>query len=221
MSDWLSPTVPRRFWAKVDRRGVDDCWPWTGSLQGNGYGSMAVGTLADHQTEAAHRVAYVLQVGPIPTGVTVDHLCFNRACQNAAHMELVSRAENGRRGADHRGPGHRVRGSQQGMSKLTEADVLQMRRDYTAKVANLPMLAEQYGVSQAGAWAAITGKGWAHVAEAVTDDARPRRTTRLVLAAGGLCGRGHAKTEENTYRWRDVVACRACRIEAGRRRRAA
>lgn len=110
--DWSSPTVAERFWAKVDRRGPDECWPWNGAITGVGYGSLRVGTLAEPRTEPAHRVAYALQVGPIPEGVTIDHLCFDRLCQNATHLELVSRSENGRRGAPRRRPGNQVRGSQ-------------------------------------------------------------------------------------------------------------
>jgi hypothetical protein len=49
--------------------------------------------------DLAHRVAYRLTVGEIPDGLTVDHLCRNRMCVNPDHMELVTLAENGRRGA--------------------------------------------------------------------------------------------------------------------------
>ena len=31
----------RLFWAQVDRRDPDECWPWTGYVQSNGYGSMS------------------------------------------------------------------------------------------------------------------------------------------------------------------------------------
>jgi hypothetical protein len=47
-----------------------------------------------------HRIAYEVQVGPIPDGLEIDHLCHNRACMNASHMEPVARAENLRRQVD-------------------------------------------------------------------------------------------------------------------------
>lgn len=175
MGDWISPTVPRRFWAKVDRRGPDECWLWTGAVEKAGYGSIAVGNLKNGRSEAAHRVAYVLQVGPIPAGVTVDHLCFNRLCQNAAHMELVSRSENGRRGSERRRPGNRARGSLSGHAKMTEADVLQMRRDYVARRADVPALAERHGLSITSAYDAVTGRTWGHVPEALGSASRLRR----------------------------------------------
>lgn len=47
----------------------------------------------------AHRLAWERAHGPIRDGLTVDHReCSNRLCCNPAHLELVTLAENGRRG---------------------------------------------------------------------------------------------------------------------------
>jgi hypothetical protein len=91
--DVYDATVAARFWAKVDRRGDDDCWPWRAQVTGDGYGGFYTG-----RTIGAHRVAYELVRGPIPEGLVIDHLCRNRLCVNPYHMEPVTNAENVRRG---------------------------------------------------------------------------------------------------------------------------
>lgn len=83
-----------RFWAKVDRRGPDDCWEWQGSRH-HGYGKFAAGR--GRAPQQAHRVAYELEVGAIPEGLDIDHLCQNPPCVNPAHLEPVTHRENLRR----------------------------------------------------------------------------------------------------------------------------
>lgn len=83
-----------RFWAKVDCRNDDECWPWLGTVLGNGYGQFAVnGTKV-----SAHRYVYALTVGPIPEGLTIDHVrsrgCVRKDCVNPAHLEAVTSREN-------------------------------------------------------------------------------------------------------------------------------
>lgn len=68
-----------RFWAKVDKDDTD-CWLWTGCLNSCGYGCWAV----NGKSQLTHRLAYEALVGPIPEGLTIDHLCRVRACCNPA-----------------------------------------------------------------------------------------------------------------------------------------
>ena len=71
-----------------------DCIVWTGTTNNRGYGMIGV---ADKDV-LAHRLAYELARGPIPEGLTLDHLCRNRICVNPAHLEPVTMRENIRRG---------------------------------------------------------------------------------------------------------------------------
>lgn len=81
-----------RAMVRVDESG---CHLWTGTVQTRGYGSFCKGGAGRNML--AHRFAWELERGPIPDGLTVDHTCFNKRCQNVAHMELVTREENSRR----------------------------------------------------------------------------------------------------------------------------
>lgn len=85
-------TPEERFWSKVD---AGDCWQWTDSLVTGGYGVFRVGT----RSVGAHRWAWEHLVGPIPSGLQLDHLCRNHGCVNPDHLEPVTQLENGRRGA--------------------------------------------------------------------------------------------------------------------------
>ena len=81
---WDHATPEERFWAKVDK--TDDCWLWTANRTNAGYGHFWL----DRRMVLAHRFAYELLIGPIPDGLTLDHLCRVRACVNPAHLEAVT-----------------------------------------------------------------------------------------------------------------------------------
>jgi hypothetical protein len=97
----LHRQVSARFWPKVDRRSPAECWEWTAARfvrgdrnYGPQYGAFSVGG----RMRQAHRVAYELTVGPIPAGMTLDHLCRNKGCVNPHHLEPVTNRENILRG---------------------------------------------------------------------------------------------------------------------------
>ena len=81
-----------RFWAKV--RKTVGCWEWTASKTSEGYGKIFL----RGRNVRAHRLSYVLLVGPIPEGMILDHLCRNPSCVNPAHLEPVSHRTNCLRG---------------------------------------------------------------------------------------------------------------------------
>lgn len=103
------PGTPiERFWTKVDKNGPDGCWLWKASTRRR-YGRYD----CEGKSHGAHRFAYELLVGPIPEGLTLDHLCRNTLCVNPAHLEPVTVRENILRGRDsktHCKNGHRLSG---------------------------------------------------------------------------------------------------------------
>lgn len=72
-----------------------ECWVFTGAKNHSGYGIVQLGRGIG--TDRAHRIVYREMVGPIPEGLTLDHLCANTACCNPAHLEPVTRSENTKR----------------------------------------------------------------------------------------------------------------------------
>lgn len=100
-----------RFWAKVDKRGPEECWLWLGSMDGNGYGQINVAG----RPLKAHRVVLMVQGHAIPPGAQVHHACGERACCNPHHLEITgSQAEHS---AKHRS----------GCSKHGEAEIREVR----------------------------------------------------------------------------------------------
>ncbi len=89
-----------RFVEKFEKRGADECWPWTGNLDRNGYGQFMLYRQGRSIVKyiGAHRFSYEHFVGPIPKGLVIDHLCRNPACVNPSHLEPVTNGENIRRG---------------------------------------------------------------------------------------------------------------------------
>lgn len=95
LSMLFKSTLPLRFWSKVyaDPSG---CWLWLASRDRDGYGRFFETNIRLHKR--AHRVAYEDVVGPIPIGLSIDHLCRNTPCVNPRHLEPVTNQVNSLRG---------------------------------------------------------------------------------------------------------------------------
>jgi hypothetical protein len=86
-----------RFWPKVSK--TETCWLWTAGANNMGYGLFwSGGARSQGRRLLAHRFAYELLVGPIPDGLTIDHLCRVPLCCRPDHLEPVTMRENLRRG---------------------------------------------------------------------------------------------------------------------------
>jgi hypothetical protein len=73
---------------------IEQCWLYDGYINQDGYGAMCTTRDGRNKQLLVHRVAYECLIGPIPEGLTIDHLCRVRHCYNPFHMEPVTNEEN-------------------------------------------------------------------------------------------------------------------------------
>lgn len=143
-----------RFWAKVDKRGSDECWTWIGSKR-NGYGEI----WSRDRHLYAHRMSWKLHYGLIPKGVSVLHHCDNRACVNPKHLFLGTQADNM---TDMVGKGRQSKGEERPTAKLTQEQVLAIRNDPRSERT----LGRIYGVCHASIGRVKRRKRWTWLKEA-------------------------------------------------------
>lgn len=141
--------VSASHYVEEDRGYDTPCWMWQRKVADNGYGHITVGG----RDQLAHRYYFEQANGPIPSGLTLDHLCVSRtrglggsrACVNPDHLEPVTQTENTRRGLS---------------TKLNSDDVAEIRRLYAAGGVSQYELARRYGISQPQVSLIVAGKAW-------------------------------------------------------------
>ena|SRR6266498_3667939 len=84
-------TPEERFWAKVSEPTENGCRLWTASKNTAGYGYFAW----QGKQRYAHRVAWEMANGPIPSNLEIDHVvCDNTSCVNVSHLALSTGRAN-------------------------------------------------------------------------------------------------------------------------------
>lgn len=157
--------------------GADGCWLWIGGKYQSGYGYFTV----TNRQIAAHRCAFLMAYGAIPDGLFVCHDCpggDNRACVNPNHLWLGTHKQNmadmtqkgrqaiGLRNGAYTKPDRVRKGTEHGRAKLTEGDVLAIRRKYATGTVTLKNLSAEYGVVFSIISRIVRYEIWAHLTEA-------------------------------------------------------
>ena len=141
-----------RFWEKVKKgRG---CWLWQASFFRDGYGQIRDG----RTNRRAHRVAWKLTNGLVPDGLHVLHHCDDPACCNPRHLFLGTAQDNM---ADKCTKNREARGEKQGLARLTEKKVRQLRR--LEGTITRRQLAEKFDISYPTVGDVLRRRTWRHV----------------------------------------------------------
>jgi hypothetical protein len=151
-----------RFWEMVQRKGEEECWPWQGRTDLDGYGRFVFGK---HE-RLAHRIAYELHHGaPIGPRVVLWHRCKSRLCVNPTHLTAGTVQDSN---AATRAAGRNARGEGHGHAQLSEEQVREIlrRRAMGEKVSTL---AAEYGVSSRQIYYITSGKKWTHVTASTSE----------------------------------------------------
>lgn len=160
------PSLPERFWVKVDMSAKGGCWLWQAKINIGGYGVFrdTLNTLGLGQHPAAHRVAYVLAYGPIPDGLHVCHTCDVRSCVNPHHLWLGTPADN-MRDMQEKGREADMKGESHPSAKLSDEDVRFIRRMYQPHhpAYSGKALAQRFGVSRSTISTVVSRKYWNHL----------------------------------------------------------
>lgn len=130
------------------------CLEWQGSRHNQGYGIF----WRDGKRIYAHREIYEASHGPIPKGMCVCHTCDNPPCINPEHLFLGTYLDNTR---DMMSKGRFPIGERVSWSKLTDADVLEIR-----KIGNSTprfLIAKRYGVHTTTIRDVLNNKKWKHL----------------------------------------------------------
>lgn len=135
---------------------TDSCWNWTGRVNRWGYGFYCL----NHKTTFAHRTMWERANNKSAKGFVVMHMCDNPRCVNPAHLSIGTHRDNQ---LDKVRKNRHAKGEQQGTSKLTEAQVIEIRAKWVPRIYTKQMLADEYGVCKDTIHKAVSRKYWRHI----------------------------------------------------------
>ena len=134
------------------------------SLCADGYPRVALSKESRATTLQVHMLVLTAFVGPCPAGMECRHLDGAPANNRLSNLAWGTHSENAQDSIAH-GTHVDNRGEACGMSKLTEADVGEIRQLYAAGGVLQRELGEQFGVAPHTVSRIVHRKRWAHVSD--------------------------------------------------------
>lgn len=151
-----------KFFSRI--RVKKGCWEWTGNKYVGGYGQYSSG----YRKYQAHRLMWTCQNGEIPSGAVVMHNCDNKLCVRPSHLILGSQKENMRDMIKKKrdrfyfklNPPHGERNSN---SKLSENDVIEIRRTFASGSISREAICRKYGIKNSNVSNIVNRASWKHI----------------------------------------------------------
>lgn len=136
---------------------------WSGrvlkpKLTSYGYHEVDLSRDNARRTMKIHTLVVEAFIGCVPPGYQVNHKNGNRADNRLSNLEIVTPQQNAMHAAGVLGA---YRGKRNGMTKLTAAQVREIRRLYATGNITQTALAERYQVNQGTVWCILQRRTWA------------------------------------------------------------
>jgi len=150
----MTESLAAKFWKSVGEPDANGCLHWNGYMRSQGYGGLKF----QGKTLSAHRVAYQISKGEIPSGMCVCHTCDVRNCVNSDHLFLGTIREN-TQDRDRKGRHVPLPGELHGNAKLKESQVHEIRNASDT----LQVIADRFGISKSQVFNIKHRKAWFHL----------------------------------------------------------
>jgi len=175
------------FWKSIDTSGGPNaCWPRKNKPHHSGYCYVRFNGVRI----GAHRVAFFLANKYMPEMVL--HRCDFRSCSNPSHLFAGNQAINM---ADMKQKRRSTYGERAAGAKITEKDVMEIRKLIEDPRVTQLQLANKYGLSDTTISSIVSGQTWGHLpfnssrrlSAACVLDASRVREMRAMFASGLSC----------------------------------
>jgi len=130
----------KRIFAKKIIKAVNGCWIWTGLRDVSGYGMITI-------EMRANRFSYENFIGKIPDGMCVENTCGVPSCVNPKCLWLGLHSES----------------KNEPRKKISEKDVIKIRKMYIEEKRTKASLAREFRVSNETISQLIRRETWRHV----------------------------------------------------------